>query len=356
MTRLSHRIRPLAVAALAACAPAPKHPISVAVLVEGDAAAVGALAPGAVPGLELRALELPAPALAPADDTAAIVTRARAAYAQGDHDACRAELVRVELTRILAAGERGLAARAVTLESACAFGARRIADAQAAATRLAALGLALPEAAVAIEVEAMIGKAIAAIGAAPRHALAVTGEAGARLAVDGRPAGCALPCTIDLAAGDHVLALEADGFAPAVRLVRVPDTRTAAIAQTAATAELAARQWRARLGRGLSPTDPTGVALLARLAGGSRIALLRGGDRVTGALVVDGALAASGARGRGQAPALVRELAYDARVLRRPPLWARPWFWIAASGAALVAAGAVVAVTYEPPVRTRVGF
>jgi hypothetical protein len=362
MTRLAHRIRPLAAlalaaaAALGACGSAPKHAIAVAVLVEGDAAAVGAVAPDAVPGLELRALALPAPAPAPANAAAALVTRARSAYAQGDHDACRAELARVELVRVLAAGDRNLAARAVTLEAACAYGARRPADAQAASTRLAALGLALPEAAVAIEVEAMIGKAIAAVGRGPRHGLAVTGEAGARLAVDGRPAGCALPCTIDLPAGDHVLAADADGFEPAARLVRVPDTRTVALEQVPASPELAARQWRARLGRGLSPTDPTGVALIARLARSPRVVLLRGGERVDGALVVDGALAASGARRRGEAPALVRELAYDARVLRRPPVWARPWFWIAASGATLLAAAAVVAVTYEPDVRTRVGF
>ena len=369
MTRLAHRIRPLAALVpaaaaaaalgpclLGACAPTPKYPIAVALLVEGDAAAVGAVAPDAVPGLELRALALPAPAPAPPGDMAALVTRARSAYAQGDHDACRAELSRVDLVRVLAAGERGVAARAITLEAACAYGARRTADAQAAAARLAALGLALPEAAVAIEVEAMIGKAIAKAGALPRHALAVRGEAGARLAVDGRPAGCALPCTIDLPAGDHVLAAEADGFEPAAQLVRVPDTSTAALAQAPASPELAARQWRARLGRGLPPTDPTGVALLARLARRPRVVLLHGGDRVSGALVVDGALAASGARGRGEAPALVRELAYDARVLRRPPLWARPWFWIAATGATLLAAGATVAVTYEPEVRTRVGL
>jgi hypothetical protein len=374
MTRLAHRIRPLAALvpataalglvapalglapALGACAPAPKHPIAVALLVEGDAAAVGAVAPGAVPGLELQALALPAPAPPPPSDAAAIVARARSAYAQGDHDACRAELARVDLVRVLAAGERNLAARAVTLDAACAYGARRPADAQAAAARLAVLGLALPESAVAIEVEAMIGKAIAAVGAQPRHALAVTGEAGARLAVDGRPAGCALPCTIDLPAGDHVVAVEADGFEPAARLVRVPDTQTVAVEQGPASPELAARQWRARLGRGLPPTDPTGVALLARLARQPRVVLLRGGAHLDGALVVDGALAASGARGRGEAPALVRELAYDGHLLRRPALWARPWFWIAASGATLLAAGTTVAVTYDPGVRTRVGF
>ncbi len=361
MTRLAHRTRPLAAlaaAALGACGSTPKHAIPIALLVEGDAAAVGEVAPDAVPGLELRAIALPAPAPAPAPagDAAALVTRARGAYAQGDHDACRGELTRVDLVQVLAAGDRGLAARAVTLEAACAYGARRTAEAQAAATRLAALGLALPEAAVAIEVEAMIGRAIAAVGREPRHALEVTGEPGARLAVDGRPAGCALPCAIDLPAGDHVLAVDADGFEPAARLVRVPDTRTVALAQVPASPELAARQWRARLGRGLSPTDPTGIALIARLARSPRVVLLPGGDRVEGALCVDGALAGAGARRRGDAPALVRDLAHDAQVLRRPPLWARPWFWIAASGATLLVAGAAVAVTYEPEVRTRVGF
>jgi len=359
MTRLAHRIRPLAalcLAALGACAPTPKHPLAVALLVEGDAAAVGEVAPGAVSGLELRALALPAPAPPPESDAAAQITRARSAYAQGDHDACRAELARVDLVRVLAAGERGLAARAVTLEAACAYGARRPADAQAAAAHLATLGLALPEAAVAIEVEAMIGKAIAAAGAQPRRPLAVAGEAGARLAVDGRAAGCALPCTVDLPAGDHVLAVEADGFEPAARLVRVPDTRTVALAQAPASPELAARQWRARLGRGLPAADPVGVALIARLAREPRVVLLQGGARVDGALIVGGALAASGTGRRGEAPALVRELAYDGRLLRRPPLWARPWFWIAASGATLLAAGTVIAVTYEPEVRTRVGL
>jgi len=73
-------------------------------------------------------------------------------------------------------------------------------------------------------------------------------------------------------------------------------------------------------------------------------------------MVVSGALAATGAARRGEAPALVRELAYDARVLRRPPLWARPWFWIAATGATLLVGGAAVAVTYEPEVRTRVSL
>ncbi|HWO24651.1 MAG TPA: PEGA domain-containing protein [Kofleriaceae bacterium] len=366
MTRLAHRIRPLAalvpaaVALAPACAPTPKHALAVALLVEGDAAAVGPVAPDAVPGLELRALALPAPAStptpAPTGDVAALVTRARAAYAQGEHDACRAALTRVDLVAVLAAGERGVAARALTLEAACAYGARRVADAQAAAARLAALALTLPEAAVAIEVEAMIGKAIAEAGARPRHPLAVRGEAGARLAVDGRPAGCTLPCTIDLPAGDHVLAAEADGFAPAAQLVRVPDAGAAALTQAPASPELAGRQWRARLGRGLPPADLTGAALLARLTGAPRVVLLQGGARVSGALVVDGALAATGTRGRGEAPALVRELAYDARVLRRPPLWARPWFWIAATGATLLAAGATVAVTYEPEVRTRVGL
>ncbi len=281
-----------------------------------------------------------------------IVTQARAALRARRSRARRAELAPSIWCACSPRASAASPPRAVTLEAACAYGARRTADAQAAATRLAALGLALPEAAVALEVEAMIGKAIAAVGAGPRHSLAVTGEAGARLAVDGRPASCALPCTVDLPAGDHVLAVEADGFEPAARLVRVLDSSAAAAAQPAGPAgargppapraarrrPVAHRSDRRRCSRG-SP------ASRASCSSRRRARRRRHGRRA--------ALAATGAGRRGEAPALVRELAYDARAA--PP---------AAVGAAVVldrrhrrdaalVGGAAVAVTYEPEVRTR---
>ncbi len=338
--------------AISACAPTPKNPIRVAILVETDPAAVGELAPRAVAGLELRTVELPAPPAPPTDVSAPVLTRARAAYAGGDFDACRSELAKVDVVHLLVAQNRALASRAITLEAACAWGALAKADAKTAAARIASFGLELPESAVAPDVEQLIGTAVAAAGKEPRHQLAIQGETGARLAIDGRPAGCTLPCTLDVSGGDHVLAVDADGFMPTSRLVRTPETTKVTLAQQPASAQLAAQQWRARIGRGLPGTDTVGVALIAKLAGDQRIAVLRGGGRLEGSIIVDGALRAQAVRDRGQGPALVRELAYDGGVLQRPAVWQRPWFWIAVSGAAVVVAGAIVWATYEPEIQT----
>jgi hypothetical protein len=42
--------------------------------------------------------------------------------------------------------------------------------------------------------------------------------------------------------------------------------------------------------------------------------------------------------------------------LQRPALWQRPLFWIIASGAAVLVAGSIVAITYQRPIHTSVGF
>ena len=153
-----------------------------------------------------------------------------------------------------------------------------------------------------------------------------------------------------------MVALDADGFAPTWQVVRTPDTRDVQLAQQPAPRELAAKQWRDRLGRGLPATDATGIALLARIALVPRVALVHGGTQLTGALVVDGALRARGERARGESPQLVRELAYDAGVLRRPALWRRPAFWIATSAATLIVSGIVIATMYQPETKTMVHF
>jgi hypothetical protein len=348
---LARRI--VALAGLAACAPTPKHPIPVAVVVDGDRAAVGSL--GAVTGLELHELALPAPSAPPPDASAALVAGARTAYAKGDFDACRAQLDKLAIDKLLARGERALPARALAIETACAWGAMDKTAAAASAARLAAFGLDLPDVSLPPDVERVLGDAIAAAGAAKRAPFAVSGVAGARLVVDGRPAGCALPCAIDLPPGDHVLAVDADGYEPALRVVRTPDAASAQLEQTRAPAELAAQQWRARVGRGLPPADVTGAALLGAL-GGTRVAHLHGESRVSGSLVVDGKLVATATRDRGDSSALVRELAYDGGVLPRPAVWQRPWFWIAASGAVALVAGTIIAVTYQRPIDTSLSF
>jgi hypothetical protein len=309
-----------------------------------------------VAGLELHAIELAKPA-AGSDATAGVLARARTAYAQGNHDACRTELAALDVAKLLATGNRATASRALTLDTACAYQALAKEDARVGAARIAAFGLELPADAVAIEVEQLIDGAIEAANTAPRARLAIRGEPGARVSIDGRPALCVVPCPAELAPGDHVITLDTDGFEPSWQVVRVPDSTEVRIAQQPASVERASLQWRSRLGRGLPATDDVGAALIARVASGQpRVAYLHLGPQLTGTMIVDGKARASGNRPRGATPQLVRELAYDAGILQRPRVWQRPWFWIAVTGATLAVSGAVVYFTYEPEVRTMVGF
>jgi len=71
---------------------------------------------------------------------------------------------------------------------------------------------------------------------------------------------------------------------------------------------------------------------------------------------LDGKLAASATGDRGDGVSLVRELAYDGGMLKRPALWQRPTFWIAVTGAAVLVAGAIVWVVYEPEIRSNLVF
>ncbi len=335
-----------------ACAPMPKHPIAVAVLVDGEPRP--ALPETSVPGLALHEIVLAPEPPAPADSTTTSLSLARSAYAAGDADRCRTQIANVDVPALLAAGNRSAAARALALDTACAYQGVSRDDAGRIAARLAASGLDLPADAVAREAEDLIVAAIAAASAAPRAKLAVTGEPGARVAVDGKPSTCVTPCPLELAPGEHVIAVEADGFEPAWKTVRVPEVATIAIAQQPATAVRASSQWRARLGRGLPATDATGSSLLSLAANEPRVAYLIGGPQLTGTLIVDGKPRASGTGSDG--PRLLRELAYDGGLLQRPKVWQRPWFWIAIAGATAVVSGAIIYVTYEPEIQTMVSF
>ena len=73
-------------------------------------------------------------------------------------------------------------------------------------------------------------------------------------------------------------------------------------------------------------------------------------------LVVDGLRVAIKEVPRGDADDLLRELAYDGRILQRPAVWQRPWFWIAVGGAAIAIAAGIVAATYQRPLHTSAGF
>jgi hypothetical protein len=339
-------------AACAACAAGPAHPIPIAIFVEGEPAA--ARLP-VVDGLAPHALVVPpSPPAEPAErpETARALARARKAYAAGDFELCRAALAPIEVPRMLAAGARDAAARALAFDAACAWGEQAEVTARGIAARLAGYGLAPPDASIAPDIEAILGDALVAAGNARVRSVAVRGEAGARLGVDGRPPVCALPCTVDLVPGDHVLAVTADGFADAYRELRVPEVTEVALVQVAASPALAAAQWRARAGRGLPSTDAIGARLIAQLGGERRIAVLHLGDPLTGVMIVDGALAARTTAPRGDDAGLVRELAYDAGVLHRPAVWQRPWFWIAVAGVAIGVATAIAVLTYQPSMHT----
>jgi len=347
-------VRWLVFALFAGCAAKPQHTIPIALLVDGDRASLGALSANAVSGLELHEIELPKPRPAAPDPSNAAIAQARSHYATGDFDACRAVLANVDHVRLLAARERGLVARALVLDTACAWGGLDKSAAHASAAQLASFSLAMPELAVSPDVERVIGQAVATAGKAPRSPLFVRGVVGARLLIDGVEAGCTLPCTIDVTPGDHVIAVEADGYEPTAQRLRAPDAHDVTIKQQPANPDLAARQWRARVGRGQPSTDAIGAALVGKLAKQRRVAYLHGDQRLTGALVVDGKLVATANRPPHEGDALVRELAYDGGILHRPALWEKPWFWIGATAATIVIAGAVVWLVYEPDKHTRV--
>jgi hypothetical protein len=335
------------IAALAACAPK-AAPLSVAVVVDGDPQ----ISPTAVDGLSLAPRPVPAASPPPAPPRADAIVRARTAYAKGDFTTCESALAELDVTALLAAHDRGLAARTLFVAAACKWGATDKTGAQAIATRFASYGLAVPEVAVSPDVESAFGAAITVAGRATHAPLQITGEAGARLSLDGNEPTCTLPCTVDVVPGDHVLAVDTDGFVPAVKLVRTPSAPIA-IEQQPAPAELAAMQWRARVGRGLPAADVVGARLLSHFVATSRIAYVHADTRLTGALVVDGKLVASATRDRGDEAELLSDLAYDGGLLHRPAFYQRPWFWIATTAVAAALAGTVW--FFNRPVHTRLG-
>ena len=340
--------------ALVACSATPKHRIAVATIVSGDRTRVGALALHAVGGLELHPFELPAIPVPPTDDTPALLAAARAAYVDGDFGACREQLTRVDLDKLLLAEHRALAGRTLAFEAACAYGNGELAFAKSLARKLAGMSLELPDAPFAREAETLLTAAITSVGSEPRHALGVAGLPGARLVVDGKPTGCTLPCTVEAPAGDHFVAVHADGYTPAARRVHVREAMTIELEPRPASPALALEQWRARIGRGFAPTDAIGAKLIAQLTGQPRVAYLHGGKRVSGTMIVGGEIKATDER-ETTVP-LLRELAYDAGIVKRPALWQRPTFWIVTSIAVAAVAGAIVYVVYEPEVESNLRF
>lgn len=339
------------VGSLVGCASSPKQTVPVGFVLDGDRTAV--TDEPVVKGLAVRAVHVPDPLPESTDETAGEVALARSAYVAGDFDKCRTKLAAIEVSSLLAKGLRASAARVLVLDTACAWGSLDRAAAAVLAGRIAVLGLELPDLAISPDVERVIGDAVTRTGKAQRSKLAIDGVAGARVSIDGRESSCTMPCVVDLPPGDHVIYSEADGYQPVTRTVRVGDVDKLSVEMQPATPELAGHQWLARIARGLPAADATGAALIGRFSREPRVAFVHADTQLAGTLIIDGKPVASAVRRRDEVSTLLRDLAYDGGVLRRPSIWERPTFWIAATIGTALVGGALIWIFYEPDPRTR---
>lgn len=372
-------------------------PVPVTVVLDGAAAPVaevrGLLGPTAVAELRLRHAAISPPA--DVELGAAEVAAAYQDFVAGDGSRCRERLAAVDLPRLLAHRQRTAVARALLLDARCAEGLGNPAAADARFAEFAGYELDLAETSGVLSpaLRPRFDQALARAAQAPRVRLAVDGASGGRVLIDGRLAGCAAPCTPAVSQGAHVIAIEADGVALAWRKVsaegpaRAADGKEAApqvvaLPQAAASAAEATQQWHARAGSGFAPDDAAGLRLLPLIARDDRVVYLRvaapspssaaaaaagtGGTAgaaapptLAGALVVRRPGEAAPATVRGQrltleaAPALVRQLAIDAKLIAAP----RPrWFWPVLIGSVVTTAAVTAALLYQPETRTEVSF
>jgi hypothetical protein len=328
---------------------------SVTVVVQGPRASAtrAALAKTDWP-FELRPADPPA-AVVVQEQTSALhgaLAAARRAYVSADFACCLTHLDADQLVpSLLSRGERTLAARVLAWRTACFSGANQESLAVAAAEALATLRLPLPEdvASMAPDVEALLARSATVVGTRALLPVTVTATPeGALVSVDGRPEGCATPCQVDLPPGLHVLRLSAEGHSLSWRAITAsPGVAAQTFELAPATPEEAATQWQARRVNGASLDSEASMRLLSTSLRAPRLVLVASDamtpERLEGALVVDGALAARAAR-QGDAVGLVKDLLVRGRVLEEaPPLYQRWPFW-AAVGVAAVAAGVTSAV------------
>lgn len=299
--------------------------------------------------------------VAPQQDLAADLAAARRAYVEADVTRCLELLAGDRHLALLAQGRRDEAARLLFWRVACQVAAGDRALAAADADSFATLGLSVPPDADVIspEVETLLASA------RPRrlHALEVeASSAGARVMLDGRWRGCVTPCSLDVAAGVHVLTVEADGFTPSTRTLRIEAPVTSQFDLVAAAPELAAAQWAASY-RGGAQEGAASLALLAHAVRTRTLVMLAVDrrdetTRLRAAVASDGVVLARAEApwGEGQPRALLRQLLLRARLLPQPPLYRRPAFWVAVGSAAAVAAGVTAAILLEPDVEVELRF
>ncbi len=328
--------------------------------------------------LELTFADLPnlPPEVTGTVDVEARLARARKAYIGADFTPCLDQVGDDALVPdLLGHGHRLLAARVLFWRIACRVGTGTPHAALADARAFATLRLEVPPdvEATAPDVEAVLADAERAADDAARVSLVIDADSstGAHtvVALDGRENQCATPCTLDVPPGDHVVRVEADGFAPDWRLVRATVGGVkVGFNLSAAPSELAARQWTAHYAQSASIDSPPSLAVRAAATHSRNLVVITadptgGHTFLRAVLALDGSLTTRAERAVDagnldrQAPALLRDLLERGQLLEPPaPLWKRPLFWTAVGVAAAAAVGITALILYQPPVHTTVSF
>jgi PEGA domain-containing protein len=305
-----------------------------------------------------------------APDFAARLSAARRDYVNGEFAGCIKSL-ETPVLDLLGEGRRELGARVAFWQIACRVGSGAQPDAWQLARQFAVLGLDIPAdvAAAAPEVESLLARALREVAAEKRAALAVDASTSrARVSLDGRSV-CVTPCTLDVAPGDHVIALDADGALPLTRVARVADGGASLkLETTPASPEIAAQQWSARYGGSSLLYSEPSTRLLAQAIAARRLVLVNvEGDRqlrLRGTLATDGTVRAQVERSCASANLdveskhLLRELLVTGKVFEpAKPIYKRAVFWVpllVAVSAAVIASS--IAGTLGAPTRTKVSF
>lgn len=324
--------------------------------------------------LDLRFVDLPSSARvsSPPGDVEQALATTRKRYIDADVRRCLEGLAEDAILLDLFRDERrATVERVLFWRVACHVMASESEDAARDAHLFASLGLEVPNNAGAVspEVEAVIGRALKEVAAAPVASLRVTTPTpGASVSIDGRAPACVTPCVVELRPGVHFVGVKGDGITPEVRRITAPLDAEVALTPTPAPPDLAARQWATRYAGTPLVDSSASVSLLAKSARARQLALLVLDDaesppRLRGALAVDGVVRARAERPlRGpadtgpEARALLRELVIEGKVIESRSIVKNPLFWVSL---AVVTGGAVAvtyALTHKPAPMTEIRF
>jgi hypothetical protein len=307
-------------------------------------------------------------------DRASLLPAARESYVNGDFAGCLKPLDTEGLVaELLSARRRELAARVLFWRVACRVGAGQMLEATDQARQLATLGLEVPaDAAEATpEVESLVGRAIKETAGRPKQALSVDAPPlRASVSLDGRAGACVTPCSLEVAPGEHFVALDADGYLPMTRKVKVLAATQVSLEATPAPPEVAAAQWSARYGGSPWLYSEPSTHLLAQAIAARRLVLIHaegtGELHLRGTLACDGKISAQAERAihppannlDAESRRLLRDLLVSGKIFEpSKPIYKRAAFWVPlvlAVSAAVISAS--IAASLTPNIHTRVGF